>query len=310
MTFPRGVSAFPITPTDKEGHVHIVALRSVIARLVEARVDCIGLLGSTGIYMYLNREQRRRTLEAALLETHGRTPVLVGIGALRTDEAVRFAQDAKSIGAAAGLLAPVSYLPLSQEEVFEHFAAVARESGLPIVIYDNPGTTHFRFTPELVSRLSKVPGIIAIKNPGWAPDEAPQLLEDQRAIVPQDFSIGCSSNWTATESMIAGADIWYSMLGGIFPAICQRIVGAAQRGDAEEARRLNNELAPIWDLFRQYSSLRTVYALADLLGIGPVQPPRPILPLSGSARQKVAETLARLPASITSPSLQPEHPAG
>lgn len=295
MTFLSGLSAFPITPADHSGRVDVVALRRLVGRLAEAGVDSIGLLGSTGIYMYLSRNERRRALEAALEEAAGRTPVIAGIGALRTDEAVRFAQDAKAIGAAAGLLSAASYLPLSADEVFEHFSTVARESGLPIVIYDNPGTTHFRFTPDLVARLAKVPGIAAIKNPGWNPESAGKLLADQRSIVPQAFSIGCSSDWTATETMIAGANTWYSMLGGLLPDVCLKIVRAAQRGDAGEARRLNGELAPLWELFRLYSSFRTVYVLADLLGICHVEPPRPILPLPEQAKRQIAAQLAKLP---------------
>ncbi len=69
MTFPRGLSAFPMTPTDHEGRVHTEALRTLVARLVTARVDSIGLLGSTGIYMYLTRDERRRLLDAAITRT-------------------------------------------------------------------------------------------------------------------------------------------------------------------------------------------------------------------------------------------------
>ena len=98
--------------------------------------------------------------------------------------------------------------------------------------------------------------------------------------------------------MIAGADTWYSVLGGLFPEICLGIVRAAQRGDAGEARRLDAELAPVWDLFRQHSSLRVVYALIELLDICQTRPPRPIQPLAGPAMQRVAEVLASLPAGV------------
>ncbi len=106
----------------------------------------------------------------------GRVPLLVGIGALRTDEAIRLARDAKAAGATAGLLAPVSYTPLTEDEVFAHFAAVAEEGGLPLVIYDNPATTHFRFTPALIGRLARLPGVVAAKCPGPAPEEAAQTV--------------------------------------------------------------------------------------------------------------------------------------
>ena len=134
----RGLSAFPITPADAEGRVDVDALRKLVASLCAARVDSIGLLGSTGTYAYLSRSERRRALDAAIEEATGQVPILVGVGALRTNEAVRLAQDAKAAGAAAGLLAPVSYTSLTEDEVFQHFATVARESGLPLCIYDNP----------------------------------------------------------------------------------------------------------------------------------------------------------------------------
>jgi len=298
MSFLCGLSAFPITPTNRDGRVDAAALRNLVARLSDARVDSIGLLGSTGTYMYLTRDERRRATEAALDETAGHTPVIVGVGALRTDEAVKHAQDARAIGARAGLLAPVSYTPLTTDEVFEHFATVASESGLPIVIYDNPGTTHFHFTSELVGRLSKVPGIVAVKNPTSDSVATVHHLSAQRAIVQQGFSIGYSGDWSATEALIAGADAWYSVLGGLFPHVCMKIVRAARQGDAEEARRLDATLAPIWDLFKQHSSLRVVYALANLLDICRTAPARPILPLAHEAKQRVADVLARLPVGI------------
>lgn len=294
MKILSGLSAFPITPMDRDGQIDAEALRKLIARLCAAKVDSIGLLGSTGTYMYLTREERRRALALALEETGGRIPVVVGVGALRTDEAVRLAQDAKALGAAAGLLAAVSYIPLTEEEVFEHFSTVARESRLPIVIYDNPGTTHFRFTPALVGRLARVPGIVAIKNPIDKSDEIGGQLADQRGITPDDFSIGYSGDWNAAEAMIRGADTWYSVLAGIMPGVCLRIVRAAQTGDAAEARRLDAALTPIWDLFKQFSSLRSVYVLAGLLGVFQAEPPRPILPLPAPAKRKVADCLELL----------------
>ena len=161
----KGLSAFPITPSDRDGRVDVGALRALVEPLIAAKVDSVGLLGSTGSYPYLVRDERRRAVEATVGLAAGRTTIVVGVGALRTDEAVRLAQDARDAGAAAGLLAPVSYTPLTDDEVFEHFQTVARESRLPICIYDNPTTTHFRFTPALIGRLSRVEGIVAVKVP-------------------------------------------------------------------------------------------------------------------------------------------------
>jgi 4-hydroxy-tetrahydrodipicolinate synthase len=290
----RGLSAFPITPADAEGRVDVDALRKLVARLCAAKVDSIGLLGSTGSYAYLSRPERRRALDAALEEAAGQVPILVGVGALRTDEAVRLAQDARAAGAAAGLLAPVSYTPLTDNEVFEHFAAVARESGLALCIYDNPGTTHFRFGSALIGRLSRLPGIIAVKSPAPEPQAVAAHLSDLRRVVPDGFSLGYSEDWNAVEALIAGGDAWFSVVAGLFPRISRGLIQAIQNSDAAEARRLNKRLEPLWSLFKEFSSLRVIYASADALGICRAAPPRPILPLTGAAWKRVADALKAL----------------
>ncbi|AWN47491.1 dihydrodipicolinate synthase family protein [Methylobacterium terrae] len=289
-----GLSAFPITPMDADGRVDLPALRRLVARLCAAGVDSIGLLGSTGSYPYLTRDERRRALHAALDEAAARTPILVGVGALRTDEAVRLAQDARAAGAAAGLIAAMSYTPLTDDEVFEHCATVARESGLPLCLYDNPSTTHFRFGPALVGRLSRVPGIVAVKSPGQAPEAVAGHLAELRAAVPPGFSLGTSGDWLATEALIAGAEAWYSVVAGLFPEIAVAIVRAVGAGDAAEARRLDARLEPLWALFREFSSLRVIYACANLLDLTRAAPPRPILPLGEAARARVAEVMRAL----------------
>jgi 4-hydroxy-tetrahydrodipicolinate synthase len=150
-----------------------------------------------------------------------------------------------------------------------------------------------------VGRLSRVPGIIAVKSPSANREATVAHLGVLRDLVPADFSLGYSGDWNAVDALIAGADTWYSVLGGLFPNIGLKIVRAIQQGNAEEARRLDAELAPIWDLFKEFSSLRVVYALAERLDICRAEPPRPILPVADAAKRRVFETLERLPAEVT-----------
>ncbi|KQP80447.1 dihydrodipicolinate synthase family protein [Methylobacterium sp. Leaf117] len=288
------LSAFPITPSNADGQVDLGALRTILQPLVEAGVGSIGLLGSTGTYPFLARHQRRRAVEAAVEAVAGRVPLLVGVGALRTDEAVRMAQDAKGAGAQAGLLAAMSYTPLTEDEVFEHCATVARDSGLPLCLYDNPGTTHFRFTPELVGRLARVPGIVAVKSPSPEPEAAAEHVRVLRAAVPAEFTLGYSGDWNAVEALLAGGEAWYSVFAGLFPRSALAITRAVEVGDAAEARRLNARLAPLWELFRTFSSLRVAYACANPLGLCRAEPPRPILPVTEEVRRRIADTLATL----------------
>ncbi|UFS73501.1 dihydrodipicolinate synthase family protein [Tardiphaga sp. 37S4] len=294
MTFAKGLSAFPITSMNTNGRVDTPALRRLVAPLAAAKVDSIGLLGSTGSYPFLSRDERRRATEAAVAEVNGRVPVLVGIGALRTDETIELARDAKAAGAAAGLLAPVSYTPLTEDEVFEHFKTVAGESKLPIVIYDNFATTHFKFTPDLVGRIARIPGVVAVKGTSPEASFAADHLKQMRAAVPSDFSVGYAGDWNSMETLLAGGDAWYCVAAGLFPKSCLAITRAAQAGNADEARRLNGAMQPLWDLFKQFSSLRVMYAAAEQMGLTDAKPPRPVLPLTDAAQEKVAKVLKEL----------------
>lgn len=289
-----GLSAFPITPSDADGRVDGAALRRLLEPLAAAGVNSIGLLRSTGTYAYLSRDERRRAVEIAADTVSGRVPLLVGIGALRTDAAIRLAQDARAAGAAAGLLAPVSYTPLTDAEVFAHFEAVAGEGGLPLVIYDNPTTTHFRFSPALIGRIARLPGVIAAKCPALEPDAAAAGLAALRSAAPADFPIGVSGDWNAAEALIAGGAAWFSVAAGLFPQTCLALVRAAESGDADRARTLNAALEPLWGLFKAHSSLRVVYALAEILGVCRAEPPRPIRPLPPEVRAEIAGTLRGL----------------
>ena len=294
MSLFSGLAAFPITPADAEGRVDAAALRVLVRRLADAKVDGVGLLGSTGTYAYLSRSERRRAIEAAVDEAGGAVPVMAGVGALRTDEAVALARDAKAAGAGAGLLAPVSYTPLLDEEVFVHFQTVAGESGLPICIYNNPGTTHFSFSAELIQRLSALPGVVAVKNPAPPADQVAAHLADLRGRVPAGFSLGYSADANCAEAMLAGADAWHSVLGGVFPVTTLALCRAAQSRDAAETRRLDARLEPVWQLFRALTGLRLAFAAANILGLTWAQPPRPILPLSEAARARVAGVIEEL----------------
>jgi 4-hydroxy-tetrahydrodipicolinate synthase len=296
MTPFQGLIAFPITPMDADGRVDCTALRQLVRRIVDADADAIGLLGSTGSYPYLSRAERRRAIEAAITEAGGHTPVIAGIGALRTDDAVLLAQDAQACGAMGGLLAPVSYTPLTDDEVFVHFQVVAASSDLPICIYNNPATTHFSFSDALIGRISGLANVVAVKTAAPPAAEAESAVADLRAYVPKGFSVGYSTDWGATEALIAGCDAWYSVLAGLYPKTCMDIRRAVQAGNVARARQLNARLAPLFDLFKTHTSLRVIYAAANLAGLCQAAPPRPILPLAAEVQARIAAVLAALEA--------------
>lgn len=294
MTLFSGLSAFSITPADATGHIDTAALGRLLERISSARVGSIGLLGSTGGYAFLSRAERRRAVETAMERVGGKTPVIVGVGALRTDEAEALARDAKAAGADGLLLAPMSYTPLTEEEVFQHMASVAAAGGLPLCIYNNPGTTRFVFSDGLIARLSKVPGIAAIKMPLPADGDFRGEIARLRALTPEDFSIGYSGDWGAAQSLLSGGDAWYSVIGGLLPTAAVALTRAAAAGDRAAAERLDRGFQPLWTLFKEFGSFRVMYAIAELLDLCRVVPPRPILPLGPADILRVKAAIAGL----------------
>ncbi len=294
MSIFRGLSAFPITPADPDGRIRPDDLGVLLERLVAAKVDSVGLLGSTGSYMYLAREERKRAVAAAAEVVRGRTPLIVGTGALRTDDAIRLAQDAEAAGADGLLVAPVSYTPLRDEEVFQNFRAVAGATGLPVCIYNNPTTTHFTFSDALIARLAAVPRIEAVKNPGLPAAEIGPKHEALAALVPAEFAVGYSGDWNASACLLAGGVAWYSVVGGILPEPTMKLAHAALAGDRAEVARLEAVFAPMWDIFKRASSFRAVHVIAGLLGLATVTPPRPILPPTPEEIAELERALERL----------------
>ncbi|SCB57416.1 4-hydroxy-tetrahydrodipicolinate synthase [Rhizobium aethiopicum] len=283
----HGLSAFPPTPADINGRVNAEALCRLLGPLCDAGVASIGLLGSTGIYAYLTREERLRAVEAAVECVNGRIPLVVGAGALRTDHAVDLARDAEAAGADALLLAPVSYTPLTQEEAYQHFLAVAKATRLPLCIYNNPGTTHFTFGCELLQRLSDIETIRAVKMP--LPADGDLRGELARLREKADLAIGYSGDWGAAEALSSGADAWYSVIGGLLPRTALALTRAAMAGSGGEARRLDGLLQPLWEVFKAHGSIRVVYMLAEHLLDVRAELPRPLLPLGPADRQRVLD---------------------
>lgn len=293
-----GLSAFPLTPinNDEDGTIDETAFRNLIALLAAASVDSITVLGSTGSYAYLTGEERRRVVELAI-DAAGDIPVLVGVGAARTRDVLRLAEHAQDAGAAGLLVAPVSYQPLSDDEVYGLFEDVNAAASVPVVVYDNPGTTHFTFSDDLHARIADLPSIASMKIPPVedGPDAMQERIDTLRSRVRAGVTIGISGDYVAAEALNAGCDAWYSVLGGTLPDACQAIVDAAKAGEHARVTELSNQLNPLWNLFRDHGSYRATSALAEELGLV-VHPnlPRPVLGLDDTGRSQVRAALRSL----------------
>mgnify|MGYP000847654792 CR=1 FL=1 len=277
-----GLSAFPLTPVTASG-MDERCFSHILSLLTEARVDSVGVLGSTGSYAYLTRDQRRRVTIMAKQHA-GSIPVMVCVGAVSTDAVLHLADDAQAAGADALLLPAVSYQSLLDEEVFSLFETVTRHVSVPVCIYDNPGTTHFTFTDELHGRLSSLEKVHSVKIPGVpdSPTAATERVNALRQHLRPGVTIGVSGDAYAGLGLNAGCEVWYSVCGGLFPIMAKQITEAAMANDYERVTTLTTRLEPLWALFRKYGgSIRVISAAAGILGLTDNDClPRPLQPLS------------------------------
>ncbi|WP_132992436.1 dihydrodipicolinate synthase family protein [Gordonia zhaorongruii] len=284
-----GLSAFPLTPL-RDDAFDEAAYTGLIGRLVSAGVDSITSLGSTGSYMYFDRDERRRVARSAVQNADD-VPVVVGIGALRTSLVQALADDAQEAGAAGVLLAPVTYQKLSDDEVFGLFEDVAKGLSVPLVVYDNPGTTHVTFSDDLYARITELPNVASIKIPGVpsGPADASARVQAIRARIPKGVTIGVSGDSAAATGLNAGCDAWYSVIAGILPVQAQAITRAALSGDHAATIAESASLQPLWSLFAAHGSLRVTAAIAEYLGLVPADSlPRPVRGLDAPGRARVA----------------------
>ena len=193
------LSAFPLTPLCDD-EVDEVAFAGLIERLASAGVNSITALGSTGAAPYLTSDERRRVARIALRHAGG-IPVIVGVSALRTSRVIELARDAADAGAAGLLLAPMSYQPLTDDDVFGLYEDLTAAVPLPVIVYDNPGTTHFRFSDALYAASPSCRVSPRSRSPGCRLSRATRArIEEIRSAVPDRVTIGISGDASAARS--------------------------------------------------------------------------------------------------------------
>ncbi|GGD60806.1 dihydrodipicolinate synthase family protein [Lacimicrobium alkaliphilum] len=292
-----GLCAFPLTPFDQE-RVDFTAFERLIANLVAAKVDSICAMGSTGLYPYLTQEERKDVLQHTVAVAQG-TPVMVGIGALRTQDVLKHAETAQQAGADAVLLAPVSYHPLTQAEVYSLYESVTAELSVPLCVYENPRVTQFTFDDELYHEISRLPNVAAIKIPGtpFGSAQGDAYLRQLRSLVPETVAIGVSGDKFGAAGMAAGCDLWLSVLGGLFPKTVQTMLGTINAGTPELSVQHNASLEPLWEMFSNYGGgIRVMATAAGILGYTESDClPKPLQPLQKKAREELKSLLETLP---------------
>lgn len=282
-----GVVAYPLTPFIDDGGVNAAELALLVDRLALSGVDSVTVLGSSGSFAYLDADERKQVLACAVEAAAGRLPVAVGISAVATREVVAGARVAERMGADGVVLSPVSYLPLTDEELIALVEEVASATTLPICLYNNPSTTQFSIDVELVGRLAHVPTLVAFKDTAATPAEFAERAVRLRGILERPISHGASGDPLIATGEVA-ADAWHTGLAALLPASYLAFRAAVLDGDAERIAAERSRLVPVVQMVNRLRKLSGLHALGRACGVDAGDPRRPLLPIAGSDQRELA----------------------
>lgn len=237
----KGCGTALVTPFSG-GYVNLDRFASLVDRQVEAGVDFLVPLGTTGETPCLSEEERLQLLVTAKEHSAGR-PVMVGVGTNSLDATLRNIRQIENYGADAFLVVVPYYNKPTQQGQYEYFRAIAEASSKSIVIYNVPGRTGVNMTAETCLRLAEeVENIVAVKEASGNYAQISEIIRNR----PEGFSV-LSGNDNETLSLMAtGADGVISVASNLVPAEMTALVRAMQEGRLDEARRLNFRLIPLF----------------------------------------------------------------
>jgi 4-hydroxy-tetrahydrodipicolinate synthase len=278
------------TPFGADGEVDYSAWNRLLERQLAGGTQALVVAGSTGEAPALDDAEYARLLETAATLANRRVPVLAGTGLSNTAKTVRQCRFAQEHGADVALVVTPPYVRPTQEGLRRHYLDVADRGGLPVVLYNVPGRTGSDLLPETVRALASHPGIVAIKEARAEPERMEALL----ALRSDAFAVLSGDDPTACRALLTGADGVISVASNALPASFRHLVDLARAAQADEARRLDLELQPIWQLLGIEPNPTPVKAVLAALGLCEAALRLPLLPLSAGHTAALQEVVAQI----------------
>ncbi len=285
----EGVYTALVTPF-RDGAVDEAALRELVERQIAAGVDGLVPCGSTGESATLSHAEHCRVVEVVVEAAAGRVPVLAGAGSNSTAEATELTRRAKQAGATAALLISPYYNKPTQEGIVAHYAAIARQTDFPLVVYNIPGRTASNILPATLARLAGLEQVVGVKESCGDLGQISEVI----ARCPDDFAVLSGDDVLTLPLLAIGARGVISTSSNVAPAEMVELVRAARRGDWTRARDLHYQLLPLFGALFCEANPIPVKAAAAMLGLCGEEIRLPLTPLTETGRQRVRGALKEL----------------
>jgi len=278
-----------ITPMNQDGSINYEQLHDLIDWHIENGTDGIVAVGTTGESATLPVEEHLAVIEATVKHVNKRVSVIAGTGANNTVEAIALSKAAEQAGADYTLSVVPYYNKPSQEGIYQHFKAIAEATSIPMIIYNVPGRTVVSMSNDTILRLAEIPNIVGVKEASGNIGKNIELINS----VPEGFVVLSGDDPTGLPFMLCGGHGVVTVAANVAPKLFADMCRAALEGDIATARRLNEQLIPIYNtMFCEPSPAAPKWGLS-LLGKCEPHVRLPLVALTEDGQAKVRAALEK-----------------
>jgi len=288
---PEGIIPAVITPLDQEGKFNEKAMRKLIDYLIEGGSHGLFVVGAAGEFYGLTPEEKRRIFQVTMDQVRGRVPVYAGTAGITTRETVTLTGIAEGCGVdAVSILTPMFVSP-SQDQLVEHYTAIAKSTSLPVIMYNNPPKTNVALAPATVARLAEVPNIVGIKDSSGDLTVTGEYIRLTRG---GKFSVLMGRDTLIFGALCYGATGSIASCANVAPRICADIYNRYKAGDMAGALEAQYNLAPLRIAFNLGAFPAVIKEGLEMLDIeaGPCM--NPVGPLTKDERAKLRQVLVEM----------------
>lgn len=292
----EGIYTPLVTPYHGDFSCNEPVLEQVIEHLISAGVHGIIVAGSTGEYYAQTKEERLWMMERCKALIAGRVPMIVGTGAIRTEDSIEFAVAAKELGADALLVATPPYAYPTGREIALHALAIDRAANLPVMLYNYPGRMSVNMDEETLDRLGRSPNFCAIKESSGDVNRLHMLARDY----PQ-IGLSCGMDDQALEFFAWGARSWVCAGSNFAPEAHIALYQAcAVEGDFTKGRAIMSAMLPLMRVLEQGGKfVQCIKYGLTLRGMDAGPPRKPLQPLNKDDKRELAEVIRTMNRAVS-----------
>lgn len=279
----------PIATPFENGKVAFDKLRTNVEKLSKTGVSGIVVLGSNGEYVYLSEKEKRDVIEAVVRAVPDNLPVIAGTACESTAETIRLTCDSAELGVRAALLTTPHYYggKMTDEALFQFYTAVADSVPIPVLLYNVPKFTHVNLTAGLVSRLSRHPNIVGIKDSSGNVNLLGQYLNGSES----NFNVLVGTAGVLFSGLALGCVGGIVALANVAPEACVKILEFVEQDNFEKARQLQLKVLPVNNAVTVTYGISALKAAMDMLDYFGGDPRLPMLPADDHEKTAVREIL-------------------